>query len=150
VDYKLHFILDWIQVTVANGQVTDIGTPMLTGWFTKVEGYVFIDSNMNGIKDDGEAGKSDYLVVLKDRDNSEIDRMSIAVTTDMNGYYVFEKAYPMGSWMVLEAYNDRYYTTGITYQVDNQLAPTTVLGAGVDVGILPILGQPARLDWASL
>jgi hypothetical protein len=146
-DYNLHHILDWIQVTVSNGQVYDIGTPMLTGWFTKVEGYVFIDSNKNGIKDPGEQGKSDYLVVLRDRDNSEIDRMSIAVTTDHMGYYVFEKAYPMGSWMVLEAYNDRYYTTGITYQVDNQLEPTTVLGNGVDVGLLPILGQPARLDW---
>jgi hypothetical protein len=146
-DYNLHFILDWLQVTVSNGGVVDMGTPMLTGWFTKVEGYVFIDSNKNGKRDPGEPGKSDYLVVLKDRDNSEIDRMSIAATTDMNGYYVFEKAYPMGSWMVLEAYNDRYYTTGITYQVDNQTEATTVLGNGVDVGILPILGQPARLDW---
>ena len=34
----------------------------------------------------------------------------------------------MGSWMVLEAYNDRYYTTGITYQVENQLTPTTITG----------------------
>lgn len=146
-DFNLHYITDWIQITVADGQITDLGTPMLTGWFTKVEGYVFVDDNKNGIMDPGESGKSDYLVVLRDRDNSEIDRMSISAITDMNGYYVFEKAYPMGSWMVLEAYNDRYYTTGVTYQVDNQLEPTTVLGAGVDVGVLPILGQPAHLDW---
>lgn len=146
-DFNLHHIMDWIQVTVSGGTVVDLGTPMLTGWFTKVEGYVFIDSNKNGVRDPGEPGKSDYLVVLKDRDNSEIDRMSISAVTDMDGYYVFEKAYPMGSWMVLEAYNDRYYTTGVTYQVDNQLESTTVPGNGVDVGILPILGQPARLDW---
>ena len=56
--------------------------------------------------------------------------------------------------MVLEAYNDRFYTTGITYQVDNQVDPntgqpieTTILGDGVDVGFLPILGQGARVDW---
>jgi uncharacterized repeat protein (TIGR01451 family) len=146
-DYNLHHILDWMQVTVSNGQVYDMGTPMLTGWFTKVEGYVFVDENKNGVRDAGEPGKADYLVVLRDRDNSEIDRMSISAITGHDGYYVFEKAYPMGSWMVLEAYNDRYYTTGVTYQVDNQPAPTTVLGNGVDVGILPILGQPARLDW---
>ena len=146
-DKNLHYILDWIQVTVSDGQMTDIGTPMLTGWFTKVDGYVFNDLNSNGKRDPGEPGISDYLVVLKDRDNSEIDRMSISAVTDADGYYLFEKAYPMGSWMILEAYSDRYYTTGVTYQVENQPDETTVLGAGVDVGILPILGQSGRLDW---
>ena len=146
-DKNLHYILDWIQVTVSDGQMTDIGTPMLSGWFTKVDGHVFNDLNSNGKRDSGEPGISDYLVVLKDRENSEIDRMSISAVTDADGYYVFEKAYPMGSWMILEAYSDRYYTTGITYQVENQPDETTVLGAGVDVGILPILGQAGRLDW---
>lgn len=153
-DETLHYILDWMQVTVTNGEVYDMGTPFLTGWFTHVEGYVFNDLNMNGKMDPGEPGLSNYLVVLRDRDNSEIDRMSIASLTGPDGYYVFEKAYPMGSWMVLEAYNDRFYTTGITYQVENQIDPntgqpqiTTVLGNGVDVGILPILGQSAKLDW---
>jgi len=146
-DNNLHYILDWIQVTVSNGEIYDMGTPMLTGWFTVVDGYVFNDLNLNGVKDAGEPGLSNYTVVLRDRDNSEIDRMSIAVTTDETGYYIFEKAYPMNSWMVLEAYNDRYYTTGVTYQVENQPTPTTVLGNGVDVGLMPVLGQSARLDW---
>ena len=80
-DTNLFYILDWIQVTVSDGQIYDMGTPMLTGWFTSVEGYVFIDENKNGVKDPGEPGKADYVVVLRDRDNSEIDRMSIAVTS---------------------------------------------------------------------
>jgi len=146
-DEKLHYILDWTQITVSDSEIYDIGTQMLTGWFTKVEGYVFEDQNKNGKKDPGEPGLANYLVVLRDRDNSEIDRMTVAATTDPTGYYVFERAYPMSSWMVLEAYNDRYYTTGITYQVENQPEPTTVLGDGVDVGFLPILGQAGRLDW---
>ena len=146
-DDPLHHILDWTQITVSNGQVYDMGAQQLTGWFTKIDGYVFNDLNKNGKKDAGESGVPNYLVVLRDRDNSEIDRMSIAVTTDATGYYVLERAYPMGSWMVLEAYNDRYYGTGITYQVENQPTPTTVLGNGVDVGVLPILGQSGRLDW---
>ena len=146
-DYNLHTIMDWMQVTVSNGQTYDMGTPYLTGWFTKFDGYVFEDLNSNGIKDPGEPGVGNYLVVLRDRDNSEIDRMSIFAVTGPDGYYVLEKAYPMGSWMILEAYNDAYYTTGVTFQVDNQPAPTTVLGNGVDVGVLPILGQPGRLDW---
>ena len=40
----------------------------------------------------------------------------------------------------MEAYSDRYYTTGVTYQADNQPTPTTVKGAGVDVSVLPIIG----------
>mgnify|MGYP005838713129 CR=1 FL=1 len=146
-DERQHYILDWMQLTVSGGQMVDLGTPFLTGWFTWIEGYVFHDLNNNGKRDPGEPGLPDYLVVLKDRDNTEIDRMTIAVTTDMNGYYFFDRAYPMGSWMVLEAYNDRYYTTGVTYQVENQPTETTVLGNGVDVGVLPILGHTGRLDW---
>ncbi|MFZ5921654.1 MAG: SdrD B-like domain-containing protein [Chloroflexota bacterium] len=146
-DFNQEYILNWTQVTVANGQMVDLGTPFLTGWFTWVEGYVFNDLNSNGKRDPGEPGVSDYLVVLKDRDNTEIDRMTIAVTTDHNGYYRFDRAYPLGSWMILEAYSDRHYTTGFTYQVENQPEETTILGAGVDVGVLPNLGQTGRLDW---
>jgi hypothetical protein len=146
-DENLHRILDWVQVTVQPNQTTDAGTLFLTGWFTIVRGSVFVDHNSNGRRDPGEPGVPNYLVVLKDRDNTEIDRMSIAATTDTNGNYIFEKAYPMGSWMVLEAYNDSYYTTGYTFQATNQPTETTVLGNGVDVGFLPILGQSVRLDW---
>ena len=146
-DYELHYIMDWMTVTVLNGQVTDLGTPFLTGWFTWVKGYVFIDSNGNGFRDPGEMGVSDYLVTLKERENTEMDRMTSAVTTDSNGYYFFDRAYPLGSWTILEAYNDRYYTTGISYKVENQPDWTTVLGSGVDVGMLPILGQTGQLDW---
>ncbi|MFM8321596.1 MAG: SdrD B-like domain-containing protein, partial [Chloroflexota bacterium] len=146
-DYQQHYILDWMQVTVSDGQMVDIGTPFLTGWFTQVEGMVFNDANANGKRDPGEQGVSDYFVLLKDRDNTEIDRMTIGVTTDHMGYYFFDRVYPMGSWMVLEAYNDRYYTTGVTYQVENQPEETTVLGAGVDIGILPFMGHTARVDW---
>ncbi|MFN8443242.1 MAG: SdrD B-like domain-containing protein [Caldilineaceae bacterium] len=146
-DTNLNYIVDWIQITVANGQMTDIGTPFLTGWFTPVEGYVFDDKNENGVRDSGEPGIANYTVVLRDRDNSEIDRMSIAATTDNNGYYELPKAYPMGSWMMLEAYNDLFYTTGFTYHTDNYITPTTFLGSAVDVSLLPMLGQGAQLDW---
>ena len=53
----------------------------------------------------------------------------------------------MNWWMVLEAYSDLYRTTGYTFQTSNQPEPTTILGAGVDVSVLPILGQWGRLDW---
>ncbi len=146
-DEPQNYILDLFQVTVANGQTVDVGTRFLTGWFSRVEGTVFLDNNENGKHDPGEPGVPDFLLVLRRRENTEMDRGSITFTTDPNGHYKFEQAYPLTQWLVLEAYNDRYYTTGITYQADNQPTETTVLGNGVDVGYLPIIGQSGRLDW---
>jgi hypothetical protein len=146
-DAELHYILDFVQVTVEGGLVSDVGIRMLTGWFTEITGTVFHDFNENGKQDPGEPGIAHYNVILKDRDNTEIDRMSIAATTDAQGYYELPKGYPMGSWMVLEAYNDLFRTTGITYQTFNMQEEETILGAIVNIGILPVLGQPVRLDW---
>ena len=47
----------------------------------------------------------------------------------------------------MEAYSDSFYTTGVTYQADNQPTPTTVKGAGVDVSVMPIIGLSGRIDW---
>ena len=76
-----------------------------------------------------------------------MDRGQTTATTDANGHYYFESAYPLGEWMVMEAYNDSFYTTGVTYQADNQPTPTTVKGAGVDVSVLNIIGLGGRMDW---
>ena len=146
-DEKQHYILDLVQVTVPNFETSDVGIRMLTGWFTEIYGTVFLDDNENGRRDDGETGIPDYLVVFKDRDNTEIDRMSISALTNPDGFYELEKGYPMGSWMVLEAYSDLFRTTGVTYQTLNMNEEVT-LGPGiVDLGILPVLGQPIRVDW---
>ena len=75
------------------------------------------------------------------------DRGQNTATTDSSGAYRFESGYPIGEWTIMEAYNDIYYTTGITYQTDNQPTPTTVKGAGVDISALPIIGLSGRVDW---
>jgi hypothetical protein len=146
-DQKQHFILDFVQVTVQPNEVADVGVRTMTGWFQEYAGHVFLDYNENGRMDPGEPGVPDYLVVLRDRDNTEIDRMSISALTDSTGFYEFEKAYPMTSWMVLEAYHDLYRTTGVTFQAGNQPEETTLLEPMVDIAVLPILSQNARLDW---
>ena len=84
---------------------------------------------------------------MRRRDNSLMDRGTTAVSTDACGFYYMESAYPMTQWLVMEAYTDLYYTTGVTYQADNQPDPTTVVGAGVDVSVLPIIGLSGTLDW---
>lgn len=146
-DEPQNYILDLINVTVSNGETVDMGILPLTGWWTKYDGYVFNDLNRNGVKDPGEPGIPNFGLTMRKRENSLMDRGATAVTTDATGYYIMENAYPMTQWLVMEAYNDLYYTTGVTYQADNQATPTTVLGAGVDISVLPIIGLSGRLDW---
>jgi hypothetical protein len=152
-DEPQDYILNLTNVTVANGEVVDLGILPLNGWWTTLEGYVFNDSNRNGIRDAGEEGLDNYTVVMRKRENSVMDRGAVLVTTGPNpdtgehGYYFMENLYPMTQWLIVEAYNDLFYTTGVTYQADNQSEPTTILGAGVDVSILPIIGLGGRLDW---
>ena len=124
-----------------------MGVLPLTGWFTKIEGYVFNDTNRNGKRDAGEPGIPNFGLTLRKRENSLMDRGSTAVSTNSSGYYVMENAYPLTEWLVLEAYNDSFYTTGVTYQADNQPTPTTIKGAGVDVSVLPIIGLAGKIDW---
>jgi len=70
-----------------------------------------------------------------------MDQGTNTVTTDANRQLLHQRGVPAWSkWLVLEAFNTRYKTTGITYQADNQPTPTTLLGAAVDLNILPIIG----------
>jgi uncharacterized repeat protein (TIGR01451 family) len=140
-------ILDLVNVTVNNGETVDMGILPLAGWWTVIDGYVYNDTNRNGVRDAGEPGLSGYTLTMRRRENSLMDRGSTVVTTDATGHYSFEAAYPMTQFLVEEAYDDAHYTTGITYQADNQPTPTTILGAGVDVSVHPIIGLSGTLDW---
>jgi uncharacterized repeat protein (TIGR01451 family) len=156
-DEPQNYILDLQNVTVRNGETIDMGIVPINGWWTYLDGYVFTDTNRNGVKDPGELGVPNFTLTMRKRENSLMDRGTTAVTTDSTGYYKFESAYPMTQWLVMEAYNDRYYTTGATYQADNQPTPTTIpierdatgkfVGGGVDVSTLPIIGLSGKMDW---
>ncbi len=146
-DAKLNFILDLVSVTVGDGEAVDLGILPLTGWWTRFEGYVFDDRNLNGRMDAGEPGIPNFTLTLRRRENTLMDRGATVVSTDMSGHYVMENAYPMTQWLVMEAYSDAHYSTGVTFQSDNQPAPTTHLGAGVDISVLPIIGLSGRVDW---
>ena len=146
-DEPQNTILDLVNVTVGEGETVDMGILPLAGWWTLFDGYVFNDLNRNGVRDTGEPGLPGYTLTMRRRDNSLMDRGTTATTTDALGYYKFEAAYPMTQWLVMEAYDNLHYTTGVTYQADNQPEPTTVLGAGVDVSVLPIIGLAGRMDW---
>lgn len=146
-DEPQNTILDLVNVTVGAGETVDMGILPLAGWWTFLDGYVFNDTNRNGVRDPGEPGLPGYTLTMRKRENSLMDRGSTVVTTDATGYYKFEAAYPMTQWLVMEAFDNLHYTTGVTYQADNQPAPTTVLGAGVDVSVHPIIGLSGHMDW---
>ncbi|GHJ53560.1 hypothetical protein Nm8I071_28670 [Nonomuraea sp. TT08I-71] len=153
-DYQLtlwdgpqEMLLDSFNVTVSGGKTVDIGAKSLVGWFTEITGTVFVDTNGNGRQDPGESGVPRFPVVLKERDNSLMDQATNSVVTDSAGHYAIKEAYPLTKWLVLEAFNTRYKTTGITYQAPNEPEPTTLLGAAVDVDVLPIIGLSGRVDW---
>ncbi len=159
-DEAQDYIMDGQAVTVANGAVTDTGVLPLQDWWTQYDGYVFNDTNRNGQMDwtdtngdgcpqqgEGELGVAGYTLTLRKRENSLMDRGTTTAGTDACGHYYFESGYPMTQWLVMEAYSDLYYTTGVTYQADNQPTPKTVLGQGVDVSTLPIIGLSGRMDW---
>lgn len=135
------------NVSVQNGEVVDLGSLSLLGWWTTIEGHVFNDLNEDGRMDPGEPGIPNFPIVMRTRENSIMDRGATLVTTDANGYYWMENAYPITQWLVEEAYADGFQTTGITYQADNQPTETTILGQGVDVNVHPVIGLGGRLDW---
>ena len=137
------------NVTVNNGQTEALGTVPMNGWWTEYSGYVFNDKNRNGVKDAGENGIPNFPLTMRKRDNSLMDRGQTSATTDANGYYSFDGAYPLGEfgYTVMEAYSDSFYTTGVTYQADNAPTPTTIKGAGVDVSTLNIIGLGSTFDW---
>ncbi len=146
-DEDQNFIIDSFTVTVAAGQVADIGQKGLVGWFTEVHGSVYLDANANGVRDPGEQGVPGFPVVLRERDNSIIDQGQNVAQTDRQGNYVLRQAYPLSRWFVLEAFHTGYQTTGITVQADNEKTPRTYKGAAVDVDVMPVIGLSGTVDW---
>ena len=159
-DEPQDYNLNMVNVTVGDGETIEMGQLPLNGWWTEYTGYVFNDANRNGRMDwidadgdncpdpgEGEQGIPNFTLTIRHRENNLYDRGQNTASTDACGYYYFESGYPIGEWTILEAYSDSFFTTGVTYQADNQNTPTTVKGAGVDVGTLPIIGLGGQIDW---
>jgi hypothetical protein len=140
--------LDNFSVTISNGQVIDMGTLPLLGWFAHIYGHVFIDTNGNGRQDPGEKGLFHATVQNLNRTNNAMAGGINTSDTDFNGFYDFKEAYPLGLMSINQFFNTRFKTTGITYQACNDPKEHTILTPIVDVSYLPIISQCGRLDWA--
>ncbi|MDQ1724643.1 MAG: hypothetical protein QOG52_1671, partial [Frankiaceae bacterium] len=141
------YILWSFNVTVENGELVDVGNKALMGWFTRIHGTVFVDTNGNGKRDKGELPVPAFTLTLRERDNSAMDQMTNTISTNESGVYDIKEAYPLGKWLILEAFNTRYQTTGVTYKADNEPKATTLTGAAVDINVLNIIGLGGTVDW---
>ena len=103
--------------------------------------------NGNGKLDPGERAVPQFALTVRERDNSLMDQATNTATTDDSGTYDIRETYPLGKWLVLEAFNTRYQTTGITYKGENETTATTKLGSAVDLDFLPIIGLGGEIDW---
>ncbi|MCU1677460.1 MAG: pectin lyase-like protein [Frankiales bacterium] len=146
-DEDQDLILWSFNVTVEDGETVDVGNEMLVGWFTHIRGRVFVDTNGNGKMDKGEAPVPAFTLTLRERDNTLMDQYANTFSTNDKGVYDVHEAYPIGKWLIVEAFNTRYMSTGITYRADNEKKSTTLLGAAVDINVLDIIGLGGQIDW---
>ncbi len=145
-DQPQDYALDQFNVTVAHGQVVDVGVLPLLMWFTRLQGHVFVDLNGNGRQDPGEPGVPNFLMQNLNRTNNTYEQGQNTARTDTKGYYEFTEAYPLGQFLTEQFFNTRYKTTGLSYQACNDPQEHTVISPFVDIAYLPIIGQCARVD----
>jgi hypothetical protein len=48
------YILQLLDVTVSGGKTVDLKQLPMTGWWTRLSGYVFLDANKNGERGAGD------------------------------------------------------------------------------------------------
>jgi hypothetical protein len=145
-DYNQDYAFDAFQVEVVNGDVVRLGDLPLLGWFTRVEGHVFIDKNANGIMDPNEEGLPDFDMQVLNRTNQGYEQGQNVAKTNDSGFYAFKEAYPLGQYNVLQFFNTRFKTTGVTCQADNDPQQHTLITPAVDLSLLPIIGLNGRCD----
>jgi hypothetical protein len=147
-DQTQDYIFDSFNVTVVGGKVVDLGVVPLLEWWTRITGKVCIDTNGNGRCDTGEAGVPKFLVQNLNRTNNAQEGGQNTNVTDDQGNYEFTEAYPLSYNDVIQAFNTRWKTTGVTWQACNDPKEHTTLTAAVDVQYNPVIAQCGRLDWA--
>ena len=147
-DQMQDYIFDSFNVSVTGGKVADLGVVPLLEWWTRITGKVCIDTNGNGRCDPGEAGIPHFTVQNLNRTNNSQEGGQNTFATDKDGRYEFTEAYPLGYNDIIQAFNTRWKTTGVTWQSCNDPQEHTTLTAAVDVQYNPVIAQCGRLDWA--
>jgi len=111
-DEYLDQIMSYLTVIVPGGG--DVGNIPVPTWFGRHEHNVFLDTNEDGVRQDGEPGLPDQNVNLRFRDGT-VDQ---TFPTDTEGFVPFDQVFPYGSWQVAEIDFLRFKPTGVTVTVD--------------------------------
>ncbi len=114
------------QAVTLTGSGADLGAVPVWAWFTRLEHNVFLDTNEDGVRQDGEMGLSEQAINLRFRDGSIYQ----SYPTDLEGFVPFDQVFPFFSWQVAEVDYTRFKATGVTVTVDG----------GGDVGSGPYAG----------
>ncbi len=143
-------LLDFVQVIVKNGGTVDVGLFPLAGWFTDLQGTVFLDRNANGKRDgvgtpDEEPGVPEFGLTLRTRVNTLNDQGQASALTGPDGEWSMA-AYPLGQFLILEAYHSGYHTTGATWKLNNETTSVTHTTDQVDWNVLNIFGLGGTFD----
>jgi hypothetical protein len=145
-DWNQDYAFDQYNVTIVGGDIVNEGAVPLLGWFTRIEGHVFIDKNGNGKMDPGEQGVSDFLMQILNRTNNAEEGGQNVATTNDAGFYQFKEAYPLGNNLVLQFFNTKYKTTGVTCQADNDPQQHTTITGAVDLTTLNVIALNGKCD----
>ncbi len=117
--------------------LTIINVPIVNAENT-VSGYIFVDFNLNGIKDSSESGKRNISVTLSGTDSNG-NSISLTTTSKSNGYYSF--SIPNGNYMISVTLPTGW---GNTTPVSISLSVSSSL-SNVNFGIIKLGQISARL-----
>lgn len=118
-DAPLDMIFATHNITVtadANGTPQDLNlldVPVFT-WFSRLEQYVFLDDNENGMWDSGESPLFEQATNIRWRDGTVYQ----SFPTDLGGTAPYDEVFPFFNWLVAEVDYARFKATGVTVTVD--------------------------------
>lgn len=119
-DGNLDMIFASHNISVAadtNGVPQDLDLldiPVFT-WFHRLEQYVFLDGNENGLWDAGEQPLFEQGTNIRWRDGTVYQ----SFPTDLSGVAPYDEVFPFFNWLVAEVDFARFKATGATITVDD-------------------------------
>jgi len=119
-DKNLDYIFATKSITITsdtNGvpQDLDLLDVSIFAWFSRLEQYVFFDTNKNGVWDAGEVPLPEQGTAIRWRDGTVYQ----AFPTDLAGVAPYDEVFPFFSWLVAEVNFTRFKATGVTIRVDD-------------------------------
>jgi hypothetical protein len=112
-DQWLDQIIQTVAVTINNADYSMGNVPVLS-WFTQYDQNIYMDTNKNGVYDDGEPGIANVTMTTRYRDGG----ISNQTATDSSGNGLLAELFPLFNWYVTEADTTRFKQTGVNLMVD--------------------------------